>query len=266
MQELDKNTLVDKILGQVLQEGVVSSGKEDKQVNNLSVGVTEFIGTAPIGDTIGMAIANVDPELFKHLHVEKPFKSVGILSARSGGGPQILAMDEAVKSTNTEVISIQLPRDTKGGAGHGSLILIGGNDVSDVRQAISTALNRVPDMFGDIYNTEAGHLEFQYTARASQACNMAFGVPEGQAYGMVSGAPAGIGLVMADVAVKAANVEVLSFASPAHGTSFSNEGILHITGESGAVKQAVMSARDVGIKLLSSLGGTPTNDYPSYII
>lgn len=33
-----------------------------------------------------------------------------------------MAADEAVKATNTEILVIELPRDTKGGAGHGSLI------------------------------------------------------------------------------------------------------------------------------------------------
>ena len=35
-----------------------------------------------------------------------------------------MAADEAVKATNTEIVSIELPRDTKGGAGHGSLIIL----------------------------------------------------------------------------------------------------------------------------------------------
>ena len=47
-------------------------------------------------------------------------------------------------STNTEVIDIELPRDTKGGAGHGSLILIIGYDPSDCRQAIQVALDGLP--------------------------------------------------------------------------------------------------------------------------
>ncbi|WP_083988230.1 propanediol utilization microcompartment protein PduB [Companilactobacillus ginsenosidimutans] len=267
MQKPDENELVEKVLAQVLRNNVVDN-KQKVGVSRLSSsinGVTEFIGIAPIGDTIGMAIANVDPELLKNLHVEHPYRSIGILSARTGGGPQIMSMDEAVKGTNTEAISVQMPRDTKGGAGHGSLILVGGDDVSDVRQAVNIALENVPKHFGDVYNTPAGHLELQYTARASQVCNLAFGAPEGKAYGLIAGAPAGIGVVMADVAMKAANVDALSFASPAHGTSFSNEGILHISGESGAVRQAVLSAREVGIKLLTQLGGTPTNDYPSYI-
>lgn len=47
-----------------------------------------------------------------------------------------MAADEAVKATNTEVISIELPRDTEGGAGHGSLILFGAEDVSDVKEQL----------------------------------------------------------------------------------------------------------------------------------
>ena len=40
-------------------------------------------------------------------------------------------IDDAVKATNTEVLSIEFPRDTKGWGGHGNYIVIGGNDVSD---------------------------------------------------------------------------------------------------------------------------------------
>lgn len=51
---------------------------------------------------------------------------------------------------------------------------------------------------------------------------------------------------MADTALKSANVEVVAYSSPAHGTSFSNEAILVISGDSGAVRQAVISAREIG--------------------
>ncbi|EFR94218.1 propanediol utilization protein PduB [Listeria innocua FSL J1-023] len=79
------------------------------------------------------------------------------------------------------------------------------------------------------------------------------------------GAPAGIGVVMADTAVKSANVDVVAYSSPADGTSFSNEVILCISGDSGAVRQAVISAREIGKKLLGALGDEPKNDRPSYI-
>ena len=59
-------------------------------------------------------------------------------------------MDEAVKATNTEVLSIELPRDTEGGAGHGCLILLGAEDVSDARRAVEVALSNVQNYFGDV--------------------------------------------------------------------------------------------------------------------
>ena len=104
--------------------------------------LTEFVGTA-IGDTVGLVIANVDSALLDAMKLEKRYRSIGILGARIGAGPHIMAADEAVKATNTEVISIELPRDTKGGAGHGSLILLGGNDVSDVKRGIEVALKEL---------------------------------------------------------------------------------------------------------------------------
>ncbi|MBC8923554.1 BMC domain-containing protein, partial [Escherichia coli] len=84
------------------------------------------------------------------------------------------------KATNTEVVKIELPRDTKGGAGHGSLIIFGGDDVSDVKRAVEVALNELDKTFGDVYGNEAGHIELQYTARASHALNTAFGAPVGK--------------------------------------------------------------------------------------
>ena len=228
-------------------------------------GLTEFVGASKTGDTIGLVIANVDQQVLDAMQLKKKYRSIGILGARTGAGPHIMAADEAVKATNTEIVSIELPRDTKGGAGHGSLIIFGGDDVSDVKRAIEVALAEVERTFGDVYANDAGHLELQYTARASHAVNAAFGAPEGKAFGLIVGAPAAIGVVMADVAVKSANVDVIGYASPSAGTSNSNEVILQISGDSGAVRQAVISAREVGKQLLGTMGDEPVNGAPSYI-
>ncbi|MBP2621317.1 propanediol utilization microcompartment protein PduB [Streptococcus panodentis] len=227
--------------------------------------ITEFVGVNPTGDTIGLVIANVDQQLLEAMKLEKSYRSLGIVGARTGAGPHIMAADEAVKATNTEIVKIELPRDTKGGAGHGSLIIFGGDDVSDVERAVEVTLKEVDRTFGDVYANEAGHIELQYTARASTACQVAFGAEVGRAFGLIVGGPAAIGVVMADTAVKAANVNVLGYASPGGGTSHSNEVILFISGDSGAVRQAVISAREVGKKLLGAMGDSPTNSQPSYI-
>ena len=228
--------------------------------------ITEFVGVNPIGDTIGLVIANVDQQVLDAMKLEKSYRSIGVVGARTGAGPHIMAADEAVKATNTEIVKIELPRDTKGGAGHGSLIIFGGEDVSDVRRAVEVTLKEVDRTFGDVYANDAGHIELQYTARASYACQTAFGAEYGRAFGLIVGAPAAIGVVMADTAVKAANVTVVRDASPGNGgTSHSNEAILFISGDSGAVRQSVISAREVGLALLGSMGDEPTNSQPSYI-
>lgn len=227
--------------------------------------MTEFVGTA-IGDTIGLVIANVDSQLLKSMGIDRKYRSIGILGSRTGAGPHIMAADEAVKATNTEVIKIELARDTKGGAGHGSLILFGGVDVSDVRRAVEVALGELERTFGDVYGNDAGHVELQFSARASSALETAFGAPLGKACGVIVGAPAAIGVLMADAAVKSANVETVAYNSPSSGTSYSNEVILIVSGDAGAVRQAVITARDVGINLLETMGGEakPTTD-KSYI-
>ncbi|BCV25864.1 microcompartment protein PduB [Gelria sp. Kuro-4] len=260
-----KDELVEKIVQEVLKKaGAAAPAAPAAPAPAASAepagccSVTEFVGTG-LGDTIGLVIANVDPALHERMGIDPKFRSIGIFSGRTGAGPQIMAADEAVKATNTEIVSIELPRDTKGGAGHGSLIIFGAEEVSDARRAVEVALKELDRTFGDVYGNDAGHLEFQYTARASFACNKAFGAPIGKAFGLTVGAPAGIGVVIADTAVKAATVDVIGYASPAKGTSLTNEAILFISGDSGAVRQALIAAREVGLKLLGTLGAAPAS-------
>jgi microcompartment protein PduB len=226
---------------------------------------TEFVGINALGDTIGLVIANVDPQVHALMKIDPKYKSIGIVGARTGAGPHIFAADEAVKATNCEIVTIELPRDTKGGAGHGSLIIFGSEDVSDARRAVEVTLSELDRTFGDVYANDAGHLEFQYTARASYALNKAFGAPIGKAFGITVGAPAAIGVVLADTAVKASTIDVIGYASPAAGTSYSNEVISFFSGDSGAVRQAIIAARGVGRGLLGAMGAYPESVTTPYI-
>ena len=253
-----KDELINKVMDEVLKKMSIAAPAEApaeacaceaEAVCNL----TEFVGTT-VGHTIGLVIANLDHQVHEKMGIDPKFRSIGILGGRTGAGPQIMAADEAVKATNSEILKIELPRDTEGGAGHGSYILFGAEDVSDARRAVEVALRETAVHFGDVYGNTAGHLEFQYTARASYALNMAFGAPIGKAFGFTCAGPAAIGLLLADTAVKAATVDVLGYSSPTNGgTSYSNEVILPFTGDSGAVKQAIIAAREVGLKVLKTL-------------
>ncbi len=87
---------------------------------------TEFVGTAVL-DTIGLVISGIDETLLEQMKVGKKYRTLGLLSSRTGAAGQITAMDDAVKATNTEILSIELPRDTKGWGGHGNYIMISRN-------------------------------------------------------------------------------------------------------------------------------------------
>lgn len=100
---------------------------------------TEFVGTAVL-DTIGLVISGIDDTLLKEMNIGTKYRCLGLLSSRTGAAGQITAVDDAVKATNTDVLSIELPRDTKGWGGHGNYIVLGGNDISDVRHAIELSL------------------------------------------------------------------------------------------------------------------------------
>ena len=225
---------------------------------------TEFVGTAVL-DTIGLVISGIDDTLLKEMNIGTKYHTLGLFSSRTGAAGQITAIDDAVKATNTEVLSIEFPRDTKGWGGHGNYIVIGGNDVSDVRHAIELGLELTKKNAGELYISEAGHLEFTYSASASQALNMAFDAPIGKPFGFFCGSPAAIGLVMADLAVKSSPVEVIKYMTPDQGTSHSNEVIVAVTGDADAVKNAVLTARDVGLQLLVSMGSYPESPATPYL-
>ncbi|MBD5643728.1 propanediol utilization microcompartment protein PduB [Clostridium botulinum] len=231
---------------------------------NTPSSITEFVGTA-IGDTIGLVIANIDGSLHEKMGLDKKYRSIGIISARIGAGPHIMAADEAVKATNTEVVKIEMPRDTKGGAGHGCSIILAAEDVTDARRAVEVVLKELDRTFGDVYTCDSGHLELSYTARASLASEKAFGAPLGKAFGIIAGAPAGIGLVMADTAMKTANIEMVTYASPDAGTAHTNEVIITVTGDSDAVRQSVIAAREIGLSLLKAMGQEAQSATKPYI-
>jgi microcompartment protein PduB len=219
------------------------------------VPITEFVGST-IGDTVGLVIANLDPQLRAHVGLDPRFRAIGFVSARTGGAPHIWAADDAVKATNTEIVSIQLARDCKGGAGQGATIIFAAEDVSDVRRAVEVMLEAVDKHMGDVFLTDAGHIEFHYTARASLAMEKIFGAEIGKSFGIVVGGPAAIGLVMADTALKAANVDIVNYLD-VDSTGYSNQIIITITGDSGAVRQSVIAAREVGINVFRSMGHEP---------
>ncbi|MCR4890580.1 MAG: propanediol utilization microcompartment protein PduB [Lachnospiraceae bacterium] len=263
--------LIEKVMKEVtaeLQTGSEAAADPAPEFTpKTDIGITEFVGTS-MGHTYGLVIAALDPLLVEGFNVGK-YRSIGIIGSRTGAGPQIMAVDEAVKATNTEVISVELPRDTEGSGGHGCLILVGADDVSDAKRCVEIALDVIPKYFGEVYaanDDSTNFLEYQFTARASTCLNKAFGTPIGKAFGFTNGCPAAMGVVIADTAVKAANVEIVAVCTPKNGgTSFSNEVIVAFTGDSGAVRQAVRAGIDVGKKLLSAFGGTPTSATVPYV-
>ncbi len=213
----------------------------------------EFVGTTVL-DTIGLVIANVDDALLKKMNYDKSYRSIGLFSSRTGAAGQILAIDEAIKATNCEVLCIDLPRDTKGWGGHGNFIVVGSRNVADARRCIEIALEKTTLHAGEVYISEAGHLEFAFSAKAGAALQMGFKAPLDRAFGFICGSPAAIGLLISDMALKTSNVEVIQYLTPSIGTSHSNEVIITITGDTVAVKEAVILARTNGLLLLEAMG------------
>lgn len=261
--------LIQKVLNQVKNEMKESSNQQTPAVvqtkdcePSLSdifkdVGVTEYVGTA-MGPTIGLVLASIDSDLAEKMELGR-FHSIGFIGSRAGFNPQAFAVDEAVKATNVEVLKVEAPRDDMGGAGASSYFVIGADDVSDVRRCVEIALSNVEKYYGGIWANDVGHLDMQWTARASYCLAEAFGAEVGKAFGVINAGPTPIGAVLSDTAVKAANVEIVDYTSCTSGSGFSyaNEFTMTITGDSGAVRQAVKATIEPGRRILSGFGGEP---------
>ena len=220
--------------------------------------IPELVGFTVL-DTVGLVLPGADSALLEQLELLNPhhYRALGLISSRTGAAGQVTAIDEAIKNTNTELLSVELPRDTKGWGGHGNYIVIGGHDVSDVRRAIEIALELTEKYAGEVYINEAGHLEFAYSASAGEAIHRTFDIPLGKAFGFMAGSPAAIGMVMADTAIKSAAITLTKYMTPDRGTSHSNEVIIAFTGTASDVRNAVLRGREVGLSLLRQMGSEP---------
>lgn len=140
-------------------------------VNSISTHCTrtEFVGTTVL-DTIGLVISGIDDTLLSTMNISTKYHTLGLFSSRTGAAGQITAIDDAVKATNTEVLSIEFPRDTKGWGGHGNYIVIGGNDVSDVRHAIELALELTKKMPESCTSATPDILNLHFPPAQAQPC------------------------------------------------------------------------------------------------
>ena len=98
--------LVSKVMDEVMKKIGASAPAEEKCCEAApACNLTEFVGTA-IGHTIGLVIANLDHQVHDALKIDPKYRAIGIISDRTGAGPQIFAADEAVKPTNTECLLV----------------------------------------------------------------------------------------------------------------------------------------------------------------
>ncbi len=231
---------------------------------NPTPSLPEFVGTAVL-DTVGLVIPGVDRALREQMNLPPHIKALGLISSRTGAAGQLCAADEAVKNTNTELISAELPRDTKGWGGHGNYIVLGAADVSDARQAVEIILDLTRRNAGEIYINSAGHLEFAYSASAGPVLSRFFEVPQGKAFGFMAGSPAAIGMVMADYALKSADITLSRYMTPDRGTSHSNEVIIAFYGDAEATKNAVLQGRRIGLELITAMGEYPKGPSEPYL-
>ena len=218
--------------------------------------VSEYIGTAA-GHTIGLVIANLSPLVRDLLKIPDQYHSIAIITSRVGAAAQAIAVDNAVKSANGDLLIFELPRDTEGYSGHGNLFVLGTETVSDARRLVELALEGIDEGAKRIYINEVGHMEMHYVANAGPVLHKIFNTPLNRAFGFICAGPAGISMVAIDHALKTAPVEIVWYGTPSYNLSLTNEVIVGITGDYSAVSKAVDTAYKIGSELIEAFGSKP---------
>lgn len=218
--------------------------------------IVEYVGTAP-GHTVGMVIANLDPVVRTLMKIPEKYSSIGIISTRTGASTEVISVDDAVKSTNTELVLFEIARDTEGYGGPGTLTIVGAEDVSDARRAVELSLDGVRERAKNIFVNEVAHLELQTTASAGPVINAIFGAPMNKAFGFSAVGLGGIGLVTWDSAVKEAPIDVVWYGTPQQNMPFHNEVTIGFSGSYAAVQKAASVIYYKWSELAATLGSKP---------
>ena len=213
----------------------------------------EYVGTAD-AYTIGLIIPSVDPLLRLMLEIPDKYSSIGIISSRTGTVAQALAIDDACKSADADLLKFEMAIDAGRQCGQGCLFVIGGATVEDARKAVQIALKRTDFWVHCLYVNHVGHMECHVTANAGQVLHQIFGVPLGRPMGILGAAPAGIGITIVDKAVKEAAVDIIWYGSPSHNLLMMNEFSVAITGDLTAVTKAIECGKAMGCELLNTCG------------
>ncbi len=213
----------------------------------------EYIGRAS-AYTIGLVIPSLDPLVKQMMGIPDKYASIGIISSRTGTVTQALAIDDACKAADTDLLKFEMAIDAGRQCGQGCLFVIGGASVEDARRAVQIALDRTDYWVHCLYVNHVGHMECHVTANAGQVLHQIFGVPLGRPMGILGAAPAGIGLTAVDRAMKEAAVDIVWYGSPSHNLLMMNEFSVAITGDLAAVTKAIDCGKAVGCELLNTCG------------
>ena len=84
---------------------------------SMDCSMTEFVGTTVL-DTIGLVIPGTSPALLARMDLKKPYRSLGLLSSRTGAAGQIKICRRTLHQ-RSRTSGIYLFRQCEPGASHG---------------------------------------------------------------------------------------------------------------------------------------------------
>ena len=223
-----------------------NENRQEKVIDPTCGGMPEFIGFTK-GESGALSICafvipNLDPAIRKAMKIPPEICAVGMISARFGGAPIAMVLDDILKSSQSVLLQGEFVVEALAAGGHGSFFLVGSRDADDVRDVMQKAFDHCSDKYGGIGAGETVCYDLHFSSSAGEAiCASLPGAEPAGKWCMVDAIPKGLGLVALNDAVKSAGVEIQTLMSPYTDNDFG----AGLKGDTAACLEAVRKAREV---------------------
>lgn len=250
------NQILDSVSAEPAPAKAIENAVQSGMLDPTCGGMPEFIDYDNYyGNTVGMVVPNIDPQMQEKMAIPRELRSIGIVSTRFGGLPPAIAGDQAAKMVNVQLIDFNAANDPTAQGAHGSTWIVGSTDVSDSRRWVEMTIQGLRTWaYGGVAYNDNSLYDIEYVASAGPILvHPYFGADFGKAWGAADFLPKAMGLIVCDKIVKSADIELIKQYKPEE-VVLANEFAIAFKGETGAVKHACQIGRDIATAIMNGIG------------
>lgn len=217
---------------------------------------TELIGIAA-GNSIGLIIPRVSSNLSPFIFSDNAYKSIGIISSVNYVSGHLMAVDQALNSSNSHLLSFSQPEEKASHTGRSALTVLASNSISELKTTIEQILTDITYRSKTGYYFDSGYVEWQYCGIAGEILQKQFQIQSGMACAIINVAPAAMAFILFNQLVDLIPVTVNHCDFPITHLHSINSAQLVISGGMNEIRGAIdyiqNQGRQMSISMLSKI-------------